>query len=164
MNGPSSLVLIGMPGCGKSTVGKLVARRLGWHFVDVDLEIEREAGMTLCEINASEGFEGLRRREREANLSLRPTKPTVYAPGGSVVYDEEAMEHLRQIGRVVWLDVPPDVLEVRAGDLTKRGVMIADGMTYGDLIEERRPLYERYAHERITCGRQSAKQVAAAVA
>lgn len=162
---PNNLTLIGMPGSGKSTVGQLVAERLGWAFLDVDHEIERHAGMKLWQINEREGFDGLRRREEEAALALETpqTRRTVIAPGGSVVYSEPAMRHLREIGRVVYLHVPTDVLEARAGDLKQRGVLIRPGMTYGDLVAERDPLYRRHAHEVIECGNRSAPAVARSI-
>lgn len=155
-----NLTLVGMPGSGKSTVGRLVAQRLGWAFIDVDADIERAAGMKLWQINEAEGFEGLRRREAEANLSLAPAEPTVIAPGGSVVYSEPAMRHLRSLGRVIYLHVPASVLEERAGDLKLRGVMIRPGMSYADLIAERDPLYRRWADEVVDCGVGDAAAIA----
>ena len=141
-----------MPGCGKSTVGRAAANALDWAFLDVDHEIERHAGMPLRDIKAAEGYDGLQRREREACLAVKPPVPTVIAPGGSVCYDDDAMVHLCHIGYVVFLDVPDDELERRAGDLVARGVLIRPGMTYRDLIAERVPLYQKYAHATIDCG------------
>ena len=155
----ANLVLIGMPGCGKSTVGRLLAERLGWAFLDVDAEIERAAGMKLWQINEQEGFAGLAARESAANESLACTR-TVVAPGGSVVYHDAAMRHLKNLGRVIYLDVPPPVLEARAGDLKLRGVVIRPGMTYADLIAERDPLYRRWADTTIDCGTDNAAAVA----
>ena len=163
MSERTNLVLIGMPGCGKSTVGRLTATRLGYGFVDVDAEIERVAGMKLWQINEAEGFAGLSRREVAANLALTCVQ-TVIAPGGSVVYHEAAMRHLKTLGRVVYLDVPPDVLEVRAGDLKLRGVLIRPGMSYADLIAERDPLFRRWADDVVQCGDRPAEEVAAKVA
>ena len=154
------LVLIGMPGCGKSTVGRAAAKQLGWAFLDVDHEIERAAGMPLRDIKAAEGYDGLQRREREACLAVAPVEPTVVAPGGSVCYDADAMVHLRAIGHVVFLEVPPDELERRAGDLVERGVLIRPGMTYRDLIAERVPLYRRYADATVDCGHADAGELA----
>lgn len=158
-----NLTLIGMPGSGKSTVGRLVAERLEWPFVDVDADIERAAGMKLWQINEAEGFDGLRRREAEANLALRPDRPTVIAPGGSVIYSEAAMRHLRSLGRVIYLHVPARVLEGRAGDLRLRGVMIQPGMTYADLIAERDPLYQQWADEVVECGAATVREIAGRV-
>lgn len=158
-----NLTLIGMPGSGKSTVGRLVAGRLGWAFVDVDAEIERAAGMKLWQINEAEGFDGLRRREAQANGRLQCDKPTVIAPGGSVIYSDSAMRHLRSLGRVVYLHVPPGVLEKRAGDLKLRGVMIRPGMTYADLIAERDPLYRKWADEVVECESGGAARIASKI-
>ena len=143
-----NVALIGMPGCGKSTVGRLLADRLGWAFVDLDREIERVAGRKLWQINESEGFDGLGRREESAALSLDCAE-TVIAPGGSLVYRDAAMLHLRRIARVLYLRADADVLADRAGDLKLRGVVIAPGMTYADLVAERDPLYRRFAHATI---------------
>ena len=155
---PANLVLIGMPGCGKSTVGQLLAERLGWAFIDVDHAIERDAGMKLWQINETEGFAGLAAREERANRSLVCAR-TVIAPGGSVVYHDHAMRHLKSIARILYLDVPPDVLEARAGDLKRRGVVIRPGMTYADLIAERDPLYRRWADAVVDCGTAGAAEV-----
>ena len=160
---PTNLVLIGMPGCGKSTVGRLLADRLGWAFVDVDAEIERAAGLKLWQINEAEGFAGLAAREEHANRSLACSQ-TVVAPGGSVVYHDVAMRHLKSLGRVIYLDVPPPVLEARAGDLKLRGVVIRPGMTYRDLIAERDPLYRRWADAILDCGTDDAATVAGRIA
>ena len=160
---PDNLVLIGMPGCGKSTVGRLLAERLGWAFLDVDAEIERAAGRKLWQINEAEGFAGLAAREETANRSLACSQ-TVVAPGGSVVYHDAAMRHLKTLGRVIYLDVPPAVLEARAGDLKLRGVVIRPGMTYRDLIAERDPLYRQWADAVIDCGGASADAVAGRIA
>ena len=151
--------LVGMPGSGKTTVGRLLAKRLGRQFLDVDEAIEREAGIRLWEINDREGFDGLRRRERAANIGLR-CRDHVISPGGSVVYSQTAMRHLKNLGRIVYLHVLPELLEERAGDLRERGVVIAPGMTYAELFAERDPLYRRWADEVIQCGDDDAPAVA----
>lgn len=155
-----NLTLIGMPGSGKSTIGRLVAQRIGWAFVDVDEDIEQAAGMKLWQITEAEGFEGLARREAEANLGLYCHQPTVISPGGSVIYSEPAMRHLQSLGRILYLHVPPKVLEARAGDLKRRGVMIRPGMTYADLVAERDPIYRKWADEVVECGDAGAPQIA----
>ena len=155
----NNLTLIGMPGSGKSTVGRLVAGRLGWAFIDVDEDIERHAGLKLWQINEAEGFAGLAHREEQANLALR-CEQTVIAPGGSVVYSRAAMEHLKSLGPVVYLDVPGEVLEHRVGDLKARGVVIRPGMSYLDLIAERDPLYRRWADLVVPCSAEDAERVA----
>jgi shikimate kinase len=140
-----------MPGSGKSTVGRLLAERLGWRFVDVDQLIEASAGLRLPEIVAAEGFEGLALRERKANSELTADR-CVIAPGGSVIYFDEAMENLRSLGTVVYLHVPARVLERRAGDLVERATIIRPGMTFADLAAEREPLYRKHADFVVACG------------
>lgn len=160
---PNNLTLIGMPGSGKSTVGRLLAERLGWAFLDVDLHMEHLAGRKLWQIVEAEGFEGLARLEQEANATLTRDR-TVIAPGGSVIYFEPAMRNLRSLGPVIYLDVPAAILERRAGDLKQRATMIRPGMTLGELLVEREPLYRRWADLVMDCGEQAAEAVAQAVA
>ena len=157
---PTNLTLIGMPGCGKSTVGRALAARLGWAFLDVDAQIEREAGMKLWQINEREGHAGLARREEAANCALACER-TVIAPGGSVVYSEPAMRHLRTLGPVIYLRLDLPVLERNAGDLRLRGVVIRPGMTYADLLAERDPLYQQWATQTLECGENGPEPVAA---
>lgn len=158
-----NLTLIGLPGSGKSTVGRLVAERLDWAFLDVDQRIEQMAGLPLWQIVAREGFDGLARREREANMTLR-CRHTVIAPGGSVVYHEAAMHNLKSLGRVVYLAVPTPLAERRAGDLAARAVVIRPGMTFAMLAAERDPLYRTWADDIVECGGDPAERVAARIA
>ena len=150
MNGArSAVVLIGMPGCGKSTVGEPLADRLGVPFVDPDRLIEAEHGQPLGEVSAAAGSrEAFLKVEEAANLSV-PAAASVIAPGGSVIYCERAMTRFRTFARVVWLDVPVAELEKRLGCLTERAVVIAPGATLHDLFAERRPLLERWSDVRI---------------
>ena len=157
-----NLVLIGMPGCGKTTVGQLLVRRLKhqqWEFIDLDDVIEQAACMKLWEINEAEGHAGLRRREEAAAVAFDGDR-CILSPGGSVVYSEPAMRHLTSIATVIYLHVPADLLEIRAGDLKVRGVIIRDGMTYADLVAERDPLYRKWAHHVVDCGDADASVVA----
>ncbi len=161
--GRTNIVLIGMPGCGKSTIGRLVAEQLARPFLDLDEEIERVAGMKLWQINETEGFAGLRRREETVATTLACEK-SVIAPGGSVIYSSPAMSRLAEIGRIVHLTASADVLSDRAGDLAARGVIIRDGMTYADLLAERDPLYRHWAEVTIDVSDVTAPQAAKAVA
>lgn len=145
----SNITLIGMPASGKSTVGVILAKRLGMRFVDTDLLIQEQEKRLLKEIIAQEGLEGFREIENRVNRELR-VENTIIAPGGSVIYCEEAMEHFRKISLVIYLEVSYEMLENRLGDLKERGVVLADGMTLLDLYQERVPLYERYADLKIT--------------
>ncbi len=139
-----NVVLIGMPGVGKSTIGVILAKELGYDFIDADLVIQKKTGKLLKDIIAEKGIEGFRVVENEVNASLDVNR-SVIATGGSVVYGKEAMAHLTKIGTVVYLKLGLSSLEKRLGNLKCRGVVIRDDQTLADLFEERRPLYEEYA-------------------
>ena len=138
-----NITLIGMPGSGKSTIGVLLAKKLGYRFIDSDLLIQEQEGRLLKDIIAREGDEGFSRIENQVNAQIQAVK-TVIAPGGSVVYCKEAMEHLSQISLIVYLRISCSSLKERLGDLKSRGVLLKDGMMLDDLYAERAPLYERY--------------------
>ncbi|WP_312445511.1 shikimate kinase [Lacrimispora sp.] len=140
----NNITLIGMPASGKSTVGVLLAKRLGYSFVDVDIVIQEQEGCLLKEIIEKEGQEGFLAVENRINAGLN-VRHSVIAPGGSVIYGKEAMEHLKEIGTVVYLKLSYESVEERLGDLADRGVVLKDGMTLRDLYEERVPYYEKYA-------------------
>ena len=139
-----NIVLIGMPGVGKSTVGVILAKVLGYQFVDADLVIQQQEGKLLCEIIEEVGTEGFIEVENRINASLNVTH-SIIATGGSVVYGKEAMEHLQAIGRVVYLKVSYETLEKRLADIKGRGVVLKEGQDLKALFEERTPLYEKYA-------------------
>lgn len=138
------LSLIGMPGAGKSTVGVLLAKRLGMDFLDTDLAIQLAEHRTLEDILAEDGFEALRRSEAAVLAGLTVTH-TVLATGGSAVYDDGAVEHLKSLGPVIYLEVPLAELERRVPALTGRGIAAAPGTTLAALAAERTPLYESAA-------------------
>jgi len=139
-----NIVLIGMPGAGKSTVGVVLAKALGYDFMDSDLVIQAETGKRLFEIIEEKGIDGFLEIENQVNAHIE-TKNTIIATGGSVIYGEEAMEHLKAIGHVIYLKVSYKDLEKRLGNLLQRGVAIRSGNTLLDLYNERVPLYEKYA-------------------
>ena len=141
----NNVTLIGMPGAGKSTVGVLLAKLLGYQFVDTDLLIQAQEEKLLWEIIRDEGIEGFHAIEERVNASL-DLKRHVIATGGSVIYGEKAMEHLREISTVVYLRHDYDTIAARLGDLAQRGVTLPEGWTLRDLYNERAPLYEKYAH------------------
>lgn len=145
-----NIVLIGMPGAGKSTVGVVLAKRLGYRFVDSDLVIQERYGKLLHQLIEENGVEGFWKIENEVNASL-DQKQSVIATGGSVVYEEEAMKHLGDIGTVVYLELSYEEIAERLGDLNARGVTLRPGQTLRDLYEERKPLYEKYADMTIQC-------------
>lgn len=139
-----NIVLIGMPGVGKSTIGVILAKILGYKFIDADIVIQQEEGRLLREIINSEGVEGFIQVENRVNASLDCHK-AVIATGGSVVYGKEAMEHLQQIGKVVYLKVDYEIINQRLDNLKGRGVVLKEGQDLKTLYEERIPLYEKYA-------------------
>ena len=139
-----NVILIGMPGSGKSTVGVVLAKVLGYRFVDSDLVIQETEGKLLHEIITEKGMEGFLAVENKVNRELQAER-SVIATGGSVVYGAEAMEHLKEIGKVVYLKLPYKELRRRLGNLKDRGVVLKEGQTLKSLYEERIPLYEKYA-------------------
>ena len=153
-----NIVLIGMPGCGKSTVGVVLAKNLAMDFVDSDLLIQREMGMRLSAIIEQYGDEGFRLLENRVNSGIQ-AENSVIATGGSVVYGEEAMAHLKSIGTVVYLKLSYEQIEDRLGNLHARGVTIKPGQTLRDLYEERCPLYERWADVVVPCEGKRLREV-----
>ena len=144
-----NIVLIGMPGVGKSTVGVILAKMIGYQFTDADLLIQKQEGKLLHEIIAEKGTDGFIEIEERVNASIEASH-TIIATGGSVVYGKKAMEHLSHIGTVVYLKVPYDILEKRLEDIKGRGVVLKEGQTLRTLYDERTPLYEKYADIEIS--------------
>lgn len=149
MNARDNIVLIGMPGVGKSTVGVILAKVLGYQFVDADLVIQQQEGKLLREIIEEVGTDGFIQVENRVNAGLKCNK-TIIATGGSVIYGQEAMEHLKEIGTIVYLEVSFPTLEKRLSDIKGRGVVLKEGQTLYGLYEERTPLYEKYADVRVS--------------
>ena len=143
------IVLIGMPGVGKSTIGVILAKVLGYQFVDADLLIQQQEGKLLKDIIADVGTEGFIQVENRVNASIQAEK-TIIATGGSVVYGKEAMEHLKSIGTVIYLKVSFEILQKRLADIKGRGVVLKEGQDLCALFEERAPLYENYADIEIS--------------
>lgn len=139
-----NIILIGMPGSGKSTVGVLLAKALGMMFVDTDLEIMQRVGKHLQEILNEEGLERFLQEEAAAVKALNSTH-SVIATGGSVVMEPEAMKHLREMGTIVFLDVSLEELQRRITNIRSRGIAFAPGQQLADVYEERLPLYRQYA-------------------
>lgn len=140
----NNIILIGMPASGKSTVGVVVAKRLGYEFVDTDLLIQKQEKRLLKEIIAEEGNEGFLKIENQVNRDLE-VDHAVVSPGGSVVYCEEAMEHFKEIGTVVYLKAPFEEINQRISNAKNRGVVLKEGQTLKDLYDERVKLFEKYA-------------------
>ncbi|MGN1315407.1 MAG: shikimate kinase [Lachnospiraceae bacterium] len=158
-----TIVLIGMPGAGKSTVGVVLAKRLGLDFVDSDLVIQKKEGKLLHQLIQQQGPEGFLETENRINASLSPTAAVV-ATGGSVIYGKEAMEHFKQIAVVVYLKLSLAALKRRLGDLTERGVVLRPGQSLDDLYRERCPLYEKYAAHTIDCEGREIREIVEEIA
>ena len=154
----NNIILIGMPGAGKSTVGVVLAKKLGYTFIDSDLVIQNETGMLLHELIEQNGIDGFNKIENEVNSNIS-AKNSVIATGGSAIYGKEAMEHFKSIGKVVYLKLPYDEIEHRLGDLNERGVSIKKGQTLFSLYEERVPLYEKYADITVECNKLSIREI-----
>ncbi len=157
-----NIVLIGMPGCGKSTVGVLLAKRLGMGFTDTDLIIQQETGRTLQTIVNNEGYESLRRVEGQVLLALNVQRHVI-STGGSAVYSEAAMAHLASNAVMVFLDIPLEEVKKRIGDHSLRGISRHPDQNLDDLFHERFALYSRYAQIAIRANQQTADQVCEAI-
>lgn len=154
-----NITLIGMPGVGKSTVGVVLAKIAGFHFLDSDLLIQQKTKKLLHELIKEHGTDGFLKIEEEVNASIETTS-AVIATGGSVVYEEKAMEHLKEISVVVYLRLPYEELKERLGSLTQRGVVLKEGETLKQLYEERSTLYEKYADVTIDTSAMSIQKAA----
>lgn len=140
----NNIIFIGMPAVGKSTVGVVVAKRLGYKFIDTDILIQEETGKLLREIIAEQGAEGFLKIEDDVNSRVDVSK-TVVSPGGSVVYCENAMKHFKEIGKILYLKVSYETISRRLKNAKKRGVVLREGQTLKDLYDERVRLFEKYA-------------------
>ena len=144
-----SIILIGMPSCGKSTLGVLLAKKLGMEFIDSDLLIQKKHGKLLHELIAAHGNDGFLEIESEVNCSITE-QDAVIATGGSAVYSERAMRHFATIGKIVYIHISYEEMEARLGDFAHRGVVMPEGYTLRDLYNERAALYETYAHVTVS--------------
>ena len=158
-----NIVLIGMPGCGKSTVGVLLAKALGMNFVDTDVVFQAKEGKKLQSIINEIGIDAFLKREEEAILSFSCDK-TVIATGGSVVYGQEAMKHLHENGVVVYIRLPYAEIERRLSNLATRGVTLREDQTLYDLYQERIPLYEKEADVVLDAANFEIEQTVATIA
>ena len=157
-NENKNIVLIGMPAVGKSTVGVLLAKRLGRYFLDTDVFIQAVAGRTLQQIIDTDGLENFCRLEAEHILGIDRTN-CVIATGGSAVYSEDAMNRLKETGQIVYLNLPLDMIKKRLTDLNVRGVVISEGKTLDDLYKQRTSLYKKWADITIDCLNLTHEQV-----
>lgn len=152
------IILIGMPTVGKSSYGVVLAKALGLRFIDSDLVIQEKTGKMLNQLIAELGNDGFLKLENDINCSIDDNK-AVIATGGSAVYGRQAMEHFKQIGRIVYLMDDPDVIKERLLDPKGRGVTMRAGQTIDDLFAERKPLYEKYADIKINVNGKSPDEI-----
>lgn len=139
-----NIIFIGMPAVGKSTVGVVVAKRLGYDFIDTDLLIQKQEKRLLREIIAEQGIDEFLKIENQVNRDLK-AEHAVISPGGSVIYCEEAMRHFKEMGTIIYLKVSFKVIKERLRNPKKRGVILREGQTLQDLYNERVSLFEKYA-------------------
>lgn len=146
----SNIVLIGMPGAGKSTVGVVLAKAAGLEFVDTDLFIQKQTGRKLQEIINNDGIDAFLKTEGEV-ISALSCKESVIATGGSAVFSENAMENLSRDGIIVFLDVPLSEIKRRVDNITTRGIAMEPGETLETVYNGRQPLYKKYADITVPC-------------
>lgn len=147
---PYNIVLVGMPGSGKSTVGVILAKLMSLNFVDTDVIIQTQQGRSLQDIVDGEGYLALRKIEEEALLKL-DCRNHVIATGGSAVYSQAAMNHLKSNGIVVFLNVDMETLKIRVNDFDTRGLAKRPDQSVDDLFAERFALYRQYADVTVDC-------------
>ncbi len=140
----NNVILVGMPGCGKSTVGVVLAKSLGYDFTDTDLIISKRTGKKLQNLIDEDGIEKFLEVENQVGKELS-CEETVVATGGSMIMNEDAMEHLKSIGKIVYVNVPLQVLKKRITNMKTRGIVFGKGETLDDVFMKRTPLYEKYA-------------------
>lgn len=154
----NSIILIGMPGAGKSTAGVILAKALRMRFIDTDILVQERTGRLLQEILDEEGPAAFHAIEEETILTLCP-KNTVVATGGSVVCSEAAMAHLKSTGVVVYLEISYGEMERRLKNITTRGIVLLPGQSLRQMYDERVPLYEKYADITIGCSEEDFETV-----
>ena len=154
----SNIILIGMPAAGKSTIGVLLAKTLLKSFVDTDLTIQSKYGSALCDIIEKEGTDAFLKIENDIICS-EEYRSSVVATGGSAIYGEEAMAHLKSDGIAVYLEISLDEIKKRIGNITTRGVAMKNGTTLGELYDERLPLYNKYADITVNCESKTAEEI-----
>lgn len=153
-----NLILIGMPAVGKTTLGKQLAEKTGWEFLDTDVLLETKHEATLQELIDTRNHLEFCQIEEELLISLN-YENHIIATGGSVIYGQSAMAHLRAIGLVIYLELELLTLEKRLTNYSNRGVANPSGYTFADIYKERIPLYKRYADITIACDKQSTEQI-----
>lgn len=150
----NNIVLIGFPACGKSVTGVVLAKILNMKFIDADLLIQQKAGRGLQDIIDNDGIDAFKKLEEEVLSSINEDN-TVIATGGSAIYYEDAMSHLKENGMAVYIDVSLHDLKRRLRNIKTRGVAMGKGQTLDDLYAERKPLYEKYADIKVKSGNRN---------
>lgn len=158
-----NIILIGMPGAGKSTIGVLLAKSMLMDFVDTDLLIQKKCADSLCGIIAAKGIEEFLKIENDV-ICENDFENSVVATGGSAVYGEEAMAKLRADGVAVYLKLSPEELVRRIDNIHTRGIAMKEGTSIADLYAERAPLYEKHADITVECEGLTPEQCVEAIA
>ncbi len=158
MNDSNNIILIGMPGAGKSTVGAALAKKLGYGFIDSDYVIEENCGKPLNKILAEKGQDGFLEIENFINATI-DVKNYVIATGGSAIYGKDAMEHFARTGDIIYLKLSYKEIAARLGDLEERGIALKGGQTLEDIYAKREPLYEKYAQITLDCENKSVRKI-----
>lgn len=145
-----NIILIGMSGAGKSTIGLLLAKTLGYRFVDIDLLIQEKEQTLLQNIINLKGNSYFMEVEENTILDMKESK-SIISTGGSVIYSEAGMKHLKSLGTIIYLNVPCDVIRRRLGDITTRGIVMGKHNDFTSLYNERADLYEKYSDIKVDC-------------
>lgn len=154
-----NIVLIGMPGCGKSTVGVLLAKAMGFRFIDTDIVIQERTGLLLQQMIDKSGLDAFCIEEERAIMSVEEKGGCVIATGGSAVYSRSAMLHLKQNGFVYYLSLPVEQVEKRLYNIKTRGIAMRPGDSIADVFRRRRELYEEYADITVECQGKSIEEI-----
>jgi len=157
-----NIILIGMPGAGKSTVGVILAKRTGFQFIDTDLIIQAQEKCRLQQIIDAKGLKTFRKIEEQMLLDLH-TEHSVIATGGSVIYSEKAMKAIGNTGSLIYIQVSLSALQKRIADIGQRGLVMSKDQTFEQLYQERTPLYEKFSHLTISGEGLNPEQIAAKV-
>ena len=157
-----NIILIGMPGAGKSTVGVILAKRIGFNFIDTDLIIQAQEKCRLQQIIDAHGLQNFRKIEEQMLLNLQ-VEHSIIATGGSVVYSEKGLKALGRTGPLIYIQVSLTALQKRIADMGQRGLVMSKGQTFEQLYQERTPLYEKFAELTISGEGVNAEQVAAKI-
>lgn len=159
-----NIVLIGMPAAGKSTIGVLLAKSLGFEFIDTDLIIQKQTGRLLQDMIDSDGLDAFCIAEERAILSVSDTENAVIATGGSAVYSREAMLYLKKNGAVYYLSLPSEELLPRLKNIKTRGIAMRKGQSVEEVFKNRRALYEEYCDIEVDCHGKTAEETVAEIA